>query len=94
VLAASAGGDILLYTHPPPGELVALERAMSSGQISAADAAASYRRIVALEAEARSRLTATARGCGLYNSRANSAPRGTSAFRAGRAAIHRALTHF
>jgi beta-N-acetylhexosaminidase len=49
VLAAAAGADILLYTNSAPGELGALEGAMRSGRISAADAVASYRRIVALK---------------------------------------------
>ncbi len=49
VLAASAGADILLYTDSAPGELGALERALRGGQIKASDAAASYRRIVALK---------------------------------------------
>jgi beta-N-acetylhexosaminidase len=49
VLAAAAGSDILLYTDSAPGELSALRRALSRGQISDAEAAASYRRIVTLK---------------------------------------------
>jgi beta-glucosidase-like glycosyl hydrolase len=46
---AAPGADILLYTDSAPGELGALEGAGRSGKISAADAAASYRRIMALK---------------------------------------------
>lgn len=49
VLAAAAGSDILLYTDAAPGELPALRAALSGGQISRDDAAASYRRIIALK---------------------------------------------
>lgn len=49
VLAAAAGADILLFTDSAPGELGALRGALRSGQISEADAAASYRRILALK---------------------------------------------
>jgi beta-N-acetylhexosaminidase len=49
VLAARAGADILLYTDSAPGELAALQRALAHGQISRADAQASYARIVALK---------------------------------------------
>jgi beta-N-acetylhexosaminidase len=49
VLAAAAGSDILLYTDSAPGELPALRAALSRGQISRADAAASYRRIITLK---------------------------------------------
>jgi beta-N-acetylhexosaminidase len=48
-LAAQAGADILLYTDSAPGELRALEHALATNRISRADAAASYRRIVALK---------------------------------------------
>jgi beta-N-acetylhexosaminidase len=49
VLAARAGSDILLYTDSAPGELGALERALSRGQIGSMDAVRSYDRIVALK---------------------------------------------
>jgi beta-N-acetylhexosaminidase len=49
VLAASAGADILLFTDSAPGELAALSSALRTGRISAADAASSYRRILALK---------------------------------------------
>jgi beta-N-acetylhexosaminidase len=49
VLAARAGADMLLYTDSAPGELSALERALRSGRLSHAEAAASYQRIVALK---------------------------------------------
>jgi beta-N-acetylhexosaminidase len=49
VLAAEAGIDILLYTDSAPGELRALEHALAANRISRADAAASYRRVVALK---------------------------------------------
>jgi beta-N-acetylhexosaminidase len=49
VLAAAAGSDILLYTDAAPGELPALRAALSHGRIGRADAAASYRRIIALK---------------------------------------------
>jgi beta-N-acetylhexosaminidase len=48
-LAAAAGADILLFTDSAPGELHALRSALSNGAIKRADAAASYRRIVALK---------------------------------------------
>jgi beta-N-acetylhexosaminidase len=51
VLAARAGADILLYTDSAPGELSALERALGRRQMSVGDAAASYRRILALKRE-------------------------------------------
>jgi beta-N-acetylhexosaminidase len=49
VLAAAAGADILLFTDSAPGELGALQAALGRGQISRADAAASYTRIVELK---------------------------------------------
>jgi beta-N-acetylhexosaminidase len=49
VIAARAGADILLYTDDAAGELPALEAALSAGRLSAADANASYARIVALK---------------------------------------------
>jgi beta-N-acetylhexosaminidase len=49
VLAAAAGSDILLYTDSAPGELPALRAALSRGQISRVEAAASYRRIITLK---------------------------------------------
>jgi beta-N-acetylhexosaminidase len=49
VLAAAAGSDILLYTDSAPGELRALRAALSRGQISRADAAAAYRRIITMK---------------------------------------------
>jgi beta-N-acetylhexosaminidase len=49
VIAAAAGSDVLLYTDSAPGELPALRAALSRGQISHADAAASYRRIIVLK---------------------------------------------
>jgi beta-N-acetylhexosaminidase len=49
VLAARAGSDILLYTDSAPGELAALQRALGAGTLSAAEARASYQRIVALK---------------------------------------------
>jgi beta-N-acetylhexosaminidase len=49
VLAAEAGADILLYTDSAPGELRALQTAFQHGQITRAQATASYRRIVALK---------------------------------------------
>jgi beta-N-acetylhexosaminidase len=49
VLAAKAGSDILLYTDSAPGELGALEHALSSGQLNRTEAEQSYRRIVALK---------------------------------------------
>jgi beta-N-acetylhexosaminidase len=49
VLAAAAGSDILLFTDSAPGELPALRAALARGQITRADAAASYRRIIALK---------------------------------------------
>jgi len=49
VLAASAGSDILLFTDSAPGELTALKAALRSGRLSRADAASSYRRILALK---------------------------------------------
>jgi beta-N-acetylhexosaminidase len=49
VLAAGAGADILLFPDSAPGELTALQHALSSGQISTADADSSYRRILALK---------------------------------------------
>jgi len=49
VLAARAGADVLLYTDSAPGVLGGLERALRRGQISRAQAEASYQRIVALK---------------------------------------------
>ncbi len=49
VLAARAGADILLYTDSAPGVLGALQRALGSGSLSAAEARASYSRIVGLK---------------------------------------------
>ena len=49
VLAARAGADILLYTDSASGELPALQAALRRGQISGAEAQASYQRIVALK---------------------------------------------
>jgi beta-N-acetylhexosaminidase len=49
VLAAAAGSDILLFTDAAPGELPALRSALVHGQITRADADASYRRIIALK---------------------------------------------
>jgi beta-N-acetylhexosaminidase len=49
VLAARAGADVLLYTDSATGELGALESSLSAGQISRAQAVASYQRIVALK---------------------------------------------
>ncbi len=49
VLAARAGADVLLYTDSAPGELAALQRALATGRLSAAEARASYQRIVALK---------------------------------------------
>jgi beta-N-acetylhexosaminidase len=49
VLAASAGADILLFTDSAPGELRRLRTALAGGQITRAQAAASYRRIVTLK---------------------------------------------
>lgn len=49
VLAAEAGADILLYTDSARGELRALQTAFRHGQITRAQATASYRRIVALK---------------------------------------------
>jgi beta-N-acetylhexosaminidase len=49
VLAAQAGSDILLYTDSAPGELRALEHALSSGQLNRTEAEQSYARIVALK---------------------------------------------
>lgn len=49
VLAARAGADILLYTGAATGELTRLESALRDGQISRAQAIASYQRIVALK---------------------------------------------
>jgi hypothetical protein len=49
VLAARAGADMLLYADSATGELGALESALRSGQISHAQAVASYGRIVALK---------------------------------------------
>lgn len=49
VIAAEAGADVLLYTDSAPGELRALETAFQHGQITRAQATASYRRIVALK---------------------------------------------
>jgi beta-N-acetylhexosaminidase len=49
VLAATAGADILLFTDSAPHELAALGSALAHGRIARADAAASYRRIVALK---------------------------------------------
>jgi beta-N-acetylhexosaminidase len=49
VLAAQAGSDVLLYTDSAPGELPALRAALARGQISRADAAAAYGRIIALK---------------------------------------------
>jgi beta-N-acetylhexosaminidase len=49
VRAARAGADILLYKDSAPGELSALEGALRSGQLSRAEAAASYVRIVLLK---------------------------------------------
>ncbi len=49
VLAARAGADILLYTDSAPGELGALDHALSSGQIDGTDAEQSYARILALK---------------------------------------------
>ncbi|MGI8902858.1 MAG: glycoside hydrolase family 3 N-terminal domain-containing protein [Solirubrobacteraceae bacterium] len=49
VLAARAGADVLLYTDDPSGELPALESALRRGRIDSAQAAESYRRIVALK---------------------------------------------
>ena len=49
VLAAAAGSDILLYTDSAPGELRALRAALASGRSRRSDAAASYRRIMALK---------------------------------------------
>ena len=48
-IAAGAGADVLLYTDSAPGELPALQRALTNGAIKRADARASYRRIVALK---------------------------------------------
>jgi beta-N-acetylhexosaminidase len=50
-LAATAGADILLFTDSASRELSALESALTHGRIARADAAASYRRIVALKRE-------------------------------------------
>ena len=47
--AAEAGADILLYTDSATGELRALQTAFQHGQITRAQATASYRRIVALK---------------------------------------------
>jgi len=41
--------DILLFTDSAPGELAALQAALHTGRISAADADPSYRRILALK---------------------------------------------
>jgi beta-N-acetylhexosaminidase len=49
VLAAAAGTDVLLYTDSAPGELPALRGALAAGHISRVEAAASYRRIIALK---------------------------------------------
>jgi beta-N-acetylhexosaminidase len=49
VLAAQAGADILLFVDSGSGELGALESALARGQITRAQAAASYGRIVALK---------------------------------------------
>jgi beta-N-acetylhexosaminidase len=49
VLAARAGADILLYTDNAAGELAALESDLHHGRLSGAEAAASYRRVVALK---------------------------------------------
>jgi beta-N-acetylhexosaminidase len=49
VLAARAGADVLLYSDSASGELGALESALSSGQITRAQAVASYERIAALK---------------------------------------------
>jgi beta-N-acetylhexosaminidase len=49
VLAAEAGADIILYSTNASGVLPALESAFGSGQLSRANAVASYERIVALK---------------------------------------------
>jgi beta-N-acetylhexosaminidase len=49
VLAGQAGADILLFVDSGSGELDALESALARGQITRAQAAASYGRIVALK---------------------------------------------
>jgi len=49
VLAARAGADMLLYADSATGELGALESALKAGQISRAQAVASYQRVVALK---------------------------------------------
>ena len=49
VLAARAGADMLLYADSAPGELGALESALSVGRITHAQAVAAYGRIVALK---------------------------------------------
>jgi beta-N-acetylhexosaminidase len=49
VLAAAAGADVLLYTDSAPGELAALRKGLATGQVTRSDAAASYRRIIALK---------------------------------------------
>ena len=49
VMAARAGADILLYTGAATGELSRLESALRQGELTQADAAASYQRIVALK---------------------------------------------
>jgi beta-N-acetylhexosaminidase len=49
VLAARAGADILLFTDSAPAELDALRSAIAGGRIARSDAAAAYRRIIALK---------------------------------------------
>jgi beta-N-acetylhexosaminidase len=49
VLAAEAGADIVLFTDSAPGELAALKQALHSGKLTASNADASYRRVVALK---------------------------------------------
>jgi beta-N-acetylhexosaminidase len=48
-LAAAAGADILLFTDSAPGELRRMRSALANGHIRRGDAAASYRRIIALK---------------------------------------------
>lgn len=49
VLAARAGADVLLYTDSAPGVLGALIASLRHGQLTRAEAAASYARIAALK---------------------------------------------
>ncbi len=51
VLAAEAGADILMLCGGAPGELPALTAAIHTHQLSFAEAASSYRRIIALKAK-------------------------------------------